>query len=603
MIVLLLSVSITKAQLEIYPISRFKEPSPTSTSNNYRSGPLSLPFFDDFANVQQGVPSADLWENGGVYVNNTLADNPPSVNVATFDAYDAEGKAYDLSSPLVTGFSDTLTSHPIDLSGITPGADDVYLTFFWQLQGLGETPDPEDYLVLEFKDPASEEGDNWNELWRQDGEAAATDFQRANIRVAEEYFNADFQFRFVRFGRNSGFFDVFHIDYVYLDQGIENIPQDVFFPDVAYVRAPSSFLSKYTAMPINQYFLEPSTFTAPNITTTLRNLNNSSRVIDNLRFILRDTVSNTELSNIAPTPPPASTFPLLDAGATFEFTAPTVSLTPLADSMVIEAKFDVGLATEAQRDNDTIRSYTVLNDYYAYDDGTAEYVAGIRQRFGRIAVQYVVNQPARISALDICFVPFETDLSSQTFVLSVWRRVEGREEEPLFQSSVQVEYPSEPNGFVRFPIESDLPITVADTFYVGIQQTTDDLLAIGFDQNTNAQPYTFQNTQGIWEQDDRIIGSLMIRPVFDESIVSSIGDDSFEDKINIYPNPTQGKVYIETTQRLSIQLYNLQGLALSDYSWEPSSKSLDISRLPAGLYLLHIENQKGEQAVKKIIKQ
>src|SRR5690606_9637016 len=43
--------------------------------------------------------------------------------------------------------------------------------------------------------------------------------------------------------------------------------------------------------------------------------------------------------------------------------------------------------------NDTARSTFVLHDYYAYDDGTAELGVGVNQDRGKIAYQFVLEEP------------------------------------------------------------------------------------------------------------------------------------------------------------------------------------------------------------------
>ena len=48
----------------------------------------TLPFFDDFA-YEGPFPSAENWTNNQVFVNNTLANQPISIGVATFDGLDA----------------------------------------------------------------------------------------------------------------------------------------------------------------------------------------------------------------------------------------------------------------------------------------------------------------------------------------------------------------------------------------------------------------------------------------------------------------------------------------------------------------------------------
>ena len=111
---------------------------------------LQLPFFDDFTttSAKSGVDQPDpaRWQAGsGVYINNTMGFNQPTRNIATFDGLQANGRPYVRDNPLEQGYTDTLASKPINLAGLS-AASGVYLSFYWQIKGLGELPDPGDTL-------------------------------------------------------------------------------------------------------------------------------------------------------------------------------------------------------------------------------------------------------------------------------------------------------------------------------------------------------------------------------------------------------------------------------------------------------------------------
>ncbi|UOQ74883.1 hypothetical protein [Hymenobacter cellulosilyticus] len=113
-----------------------RTPAPASAGAANRRAALSLPFFDDFSTQPEGAPSTQRWEaGGGVLVNNRFVLAPPSRGAATFDGLNAKGL------PRGSFFSDTdtLTSQPIDLSGLT-AASNVYLSFFWQAGNIVSAP-------------------------------------------------------------------------------------------------------------------------------------------------------------------------------------------------------------------------------------------------------------------------------------------------------------------------------------------------------------------------------------------------------------------------------------------------------------------------------
>jgi hypothetical protein len=146
------------AQLQRYPLTRTgsaERENPTRAART-QATLLKLPFFDDFSTAAK-VPHDSLWLNGGVRVNNQFAVNAPSKGVATFDGLKANGQPWDFNPNTIQLLVDTLTSQPIDLSGLSP-ASNVVLSFFWQAGGLGEAPDPTDSLLLQVKTPRASGG-------------------------------------------------------------------------------------------------------------------------------------------------------------------------------------------------------------------------------------------------------------------------------------------------------------------------------------------------------------------------------------------------------------------------------------------------------------
>ena len=129
---------------------------------------VKLPFTDDFSNYT-GYPAAALWADRQGFVNNSFALYPPTIGVMTLDALDAEGKVYAHASAS-TFPADTLTSRPIRLDSIFNNnprpliiADAIYFSFYYQPGGgtyyqdgfvqwerVGDQPEPDDMLVLEF---------------------------------------------------------------------------------------------------------------------------------------------------------------------------------------------------------------------------------------------------------------------------------------------------------------------------------------------------------------------------------------------------------------------------------------------------------------------
>jgi hypothetical protein len=561
---------------------------------------LSLPFFDDFAQ-KSVLPKSQNWQNNGVILSNSMPINPPSVNAAVFDSYNLQGQAYNITSTLATGFSDTLSTQNIDLSAVTNN-NDLVLSFWWQAQGNGERPDATDSLFLEAK-----LADNtWKRIWSVAGGQDVQPFKQELLLLNDNnFFHNAFQFRFTRYGRLSGNFDVFLIDYIYLNSG-RNILQTT-TNDIACTGQPQSYLKRYQSMPLGQYLQNPVQWTNSKININLNNLDNEFRFI-NFKCTLKDTITNTNLG-ILPVTALAPSQILINQNENYVLEAVPQNVQTMLQTLpeaVLEYQFTVNALDDLSpnlRLNDTLSGYTALKDFYAYDDGTAEYVAGTDERFGKLAVQYVLSKPAQLTDVDICFVPFLKDLSNQTFILSVWKKFSGRNEEKIFQKSVRVKYPNTTNGFVRFPVDSFQVVNVSDTIYVGVQLTSDDFLAIGFDKSYNSQPYTFATKNGIWQQYADVLGSLMIRPVFDNNAITATEQEFATEKISLYPNPAQNIIWISGNQVKNIRIYDILGSEIQNFILNIEQKEIEISNLAKGMYFLHIfDDTSKSKNIKTILK-
>jgi len=121
-----------------------------------RTESVELPFYDDFS-VSQVYPDASKWINSNsIFVNQDFPYLPPNLKAATFDAINSVGKVYE-NAEWIAFEADVMTSVPIRTdSAFSPiikalGPDDgLYLSFFYQPQGMGDEPEPWDTLLIEF---------------------------------------------------------------------------------------------------------------------------------------------------------------------------------------------------------------------------------------------------------------------------------------------------------------------------------------------------------------------------------------------------------------------------------------------------------------------
>lgn len=592
---------------------------------------LKLPFFDDFS---QSTISPDLQKwmpGGGTYINNQYPVNPPTFNVATFDGLQENGYPYSTTSAN-KGLADNLTSRPIDLSGLNPG-DSVYLKYFWQGRGIGEESDAVDSIRLQLK--SSGTPSVWRTVWKKTGDSTAFNHNIIRIGDAAKYFYNGFQFRFESYGRRSGSYDIWNVDYIYLDTG--RLVKENWTPDLSFTTTPSSFLKNYSAMPINQYLANPSAETADSIYVRATNLRNFARLIstDSSRSELRDIKNNVYIDTTSdkdffPFPQLITTpessyyrkevifsykakskldkFPTDIVPRILRYSFVMDPLDPAKDEYFL---FTSGADSIPSRvnflQNDSISGTTYLTDYYSYDDGSAEFGFGLNQNLGKIAVQYTLNSlPDTITHIDIYFPRIHADQTGESLVLTVWSSVTPgssaetflrRQAEPLKHSTAL-------NTFQRYQLTTPV-IVNTPTFYVGYQQNTSEPIYTGFDRNTDRRNKIFYTVNGIWRQEQVEAGSLMIRPVFKDA-APSLGtfdpQNPNELECQVFPNPTTGEISI-AGKISSMNLYDLSGKLLLSRTYNGKVEEIhqeNFSHLPNGFYIMHLENE-GAKVVKKIV--
>lgn len=96
-------------------------------------------------------------------------------------------------------------------------------------------------------------------------------------------------------------------------------------------------------------------------------------------------------------------------------------------------------------------------------------------------------------------------------------------------------------------------------------------------------------------------GCLVIDSVFVERNIVETVLPVFE-KINIYPNPANDIIKVRFSDIKSIQLIDLSGNLLQSHNVD-DKKELNISKghLPAGIYLLKLQNKSGNEAIFKVV--
>lgn len=610
-------------QLVLTPIHKEAPKSATANKRTEDITPLSLPFWDDFATIKNGVADATLWQYANsVWINSGLGINPPSLNVATFDGLDSLGKPYSVNDVLAKGFADKMVSAPLKLDEVAvANRTNVAITFFYQFKGRGEAPDAGDLLSLHFKNNLGV----WSQVWsiENNGTLAADQFIRVTIPITgAEYFHDAFQFRFQNFARLSGPYDTWHVDYVYVSNGVPPTPDfegKIFslFPDRTISQPLTSLFKNYYAVPTKHFFNDPAPILiSPILTVTNLRLD----LLQGSNYTSKAVI--TSFTNNLPTTRVEKLDSAEKIDAILPGTYPTLSLKkipnpdlliPTSDSIHIslilgiasgdeviftteetnQGDYDTAIFKPLRfRSNDTIQANYKLSNYYAYDDGEAEYGAGLNKAGAQVAYRFdmLTTEPDTIVAIDFYFPRFG-DESSQSIQLQIWKNLTSSASDILHTGTV----PIQRNSFNKFwRVTLPEPIGVRDFFHVGWRQLGSALIAVGLDKNTEVPGKIFVNLNGAWEEDE-LAGSLMIRPVFGKGNGEVISGVSETKTIRAYPNPNAG-VFYAAGDLNQIQLLDLTGKSVSiETESQQDETRITVVTPVAGIYVLRA--RQGNQVV------
>ncbi len=580
----------------------------TGSKNKYQNGrfarltsdstTLKLPFFEDFSKYL-GRPDSALWQQeGGVYVSRGMAVRPPSLHTAFFDGLDALGRPYEVINVANEGGGDTLTSRFIDLKDFDVN-DAIYLSFFWQQSGLGERSDTTDYLELQFKD----RDNKWVRQWRQPGGRLPLDFNKVLLPITDaKFMHTYFQFRFVSRGRRSGAFDVWNLDYIVMD--LNRNPEADFRLDLACSKIPEHFLKSYSAMPYAHFLADTLTHKRDSISTTINNFNNLFNVIAYECKII-DADSRKLIHTVFD-----SAYSVTEQGQQIFMPSATIArrLPTNLKKLNLLYRFEVKTNDRSSpvdyQSNDTISSHTVFDNYYAYDDGSAEFAAGINQKFGRIAYQYVLARQDTLTDIDVSFMRVGRDVSGQNYRIFVWKKLDFSPNRPrdsvLHVQNASFQYADSINTFSRIRLSES--VVVSDTFFIGFQQLYEDMLPLGLDRNTESGERMYYNVTNSWQKNNTIKGSFLLRPVFQKFDPTGFldWDDKAKNVLRVYPNPAQEQIRIDASCSYW-RIRNILGQIVAEEGGQVgNSQLINVSSLSSGLYSVELV-QKGQSLFGKFM--
>jgi len=600
------------------------------------SQPLLLPFFEDFSNYT-GYPNENLFIDKQTFVNNSFPVFPPTIGVVTLDALNESGEIYPHLNATSNG-ADTLTSRFIRLDSLFIGnigqkitaADSVYFSFYFQPGGagiagggtgtqIGNQPNINDSLVLEFGFTAlGDTAITWKHIWSTPGFNVNQwtsgnpyqYFKQVMIPITDDYyFCNNFQFRFRNYASLEpqqgipgweGNVDQWHIDYIRLD--VHRSTNDVFTNDLAFVSPTTSFLKNYQAMPWKQFQNEDM---KSNFTNQLTNLSDGVRTSTYEYQITRN--GNTVASYVrgAIDIDPYFTNGIQNKA---EQASPPISYKPnsLSDTTTFRIthifQIDAGIDIYAQ--NDTCVFEQKFLNYFAYDDGTAEYgyVLNNQYNIAFLAMKFSLNRSDSLSAVRMWFNQTKNHENEEaTFSIIVWKDNNGEPGEIIFTlEACKPEFGEEFLDFAEYRFNKILLDT--GKFWIGFEQQGNVQLNIGFDQNNDSRAFFRYNTQGVWET-SAYAGTPMIRPVFGDLKPLKINITQ-RLTTTIAPNPATDYIQISNQEIpiTKVEIFNIIGQIIDTKQCRDNYIQMNMTNHPPGIYFVRVTTANHTVETFKLIK-
>lgn len=626
-ILLLFSTSLVSAQLEEGPVSQqHPQGKSKSFSRTQSDAPLSLPFWDDFSGVNTKLthaPDTSHWVNStSVYITSGDGLYAPSVNVGVFNGLDSLGSPYSPNEPTTNGFNDKLISRKIKMSEVPVNErSTVYLSFFFEWKGNGEGPDANDFLRVEF---LNDQG-SWvtQENIYGDGNFYDSVFYMKFFPVTgPQFYHDDFQFRLRGYGRLSGPYDSWMVDYFYLNKGRDG--SNTLFPDRAAASQISPLMGKYSGVPYKHFLVDRKldsvrfdviNLRAPYLISASITYSASA---DFINYTGENTpvknsvtlVASGNLGNGGEIPPGSrytaklSNLPDINDAAQFDPAADWVDVT-LKMNVVSGDEMDPARGPFAPIDfrmNDTVSAKYFLRNYYSYDDGVAEYTAGLTQPGNRLAYRFeMLIDTATLYGVDVYF-PYTGGTATQTLDFQLYSDDGGKPSSVPLQSFLgRTISKNGDNNFI--PVDFGEPIFLSKrVFYFGWKEPTSGRVKVGLDKNNDTNEQIFVYLNGEWLNNTNVHGSLMIRPKFGKGtgVVTALPEE--EAPFSMYPNPSAGIFFLPShTQHVEVCDVTSKKIHITQDDEQERKKITIINPMP-GIYIVRWTDKVGMHTRKLLVK-
>ena len=461
----------------------------------------------------------------------------------------------------------------------------------------------------------------WYHIWSVAGERldafmAENDdqlFKQVMIPILDaKYFKDNFYFRFYNYASivnnslpaNRSNEDNWNIDFVYLNYN--RSVNDTYYPMVTFSGQKPSFFNRYQSIPYRQYRNNPNSSMRESLSIDIANLDAVDHDINYYYKVDQIGGSQHYMRVLDPvTIRPYDEFGYLECPEYGESPAcPYVGELFAMDMWIDSASFQISHYLYDSAVNppmaDSMKYRVGLYNYYAYDDGIPELGYGVSNAGGKFAVRFDISDYDTIQGVQLLFNHTLKDANDKYFDIMVCKDENGKPGDTLYTMKNQrPQWQEQPYRFTYYKF--DRVVATANSFYIGIQQSSNSLINIGLDASIDNQQYNFVNTNGSW-QPSNMHGSLMIRPVVGASYyigVEENGPSTGSGALTVYPNPASDMLHLEGDfEGGQVSLFDLTGRRVYQGEYQ---HNIAVSNLNDGMYFIQVVTPEGQVINQKLI--
>ena len=585
------------ATAQVQEITAVLRSAPVTSWSVESTDTLVPPFTDDFS-YPSDKPSAALWQDAKVWVNDDMAMFQNSLGVATFDGLNENGFAYKENALGSDSLADVLTSAYLDLQGLS----NVYLSFQLQEGGRGELPSNNDSIVVEYWSPVTAD---WTQVWGQKGSGTSGPFSSVILPVqGVNYLQKGFRFRFAAYGARAGAYDIWNVDYVQLDK--DRNPSDTIITEPAIARAHPLIIGSgaYTSWP---WWVSNASSVA-NRPSTLEFIYRRNGAVPSGGWSLNLGQFRWEENGVLvqqTTAVPVITNTQHNQDQTFTVSVPSAAMNSFSGPTTVSSKVWFDGSAAGFRSNDTVRGTLTLENYLALDDGSAERAYAVQNVVGgRVAQKFKVGGLGGSDTLKGMYFNFVDagEAYTSTFRMAVWAPADsGDGPGNILYMSDSLYRPF--TGYYRgdmmpYELDSSISLNAYAEVWLGYICTSSNPMYLGLDQQRtlpSGMPRYYGDGFNWYQSLEP--GVAMMRPYFRYSPTDMAVEELAQD-FKVYPNPSSGSLNIESPSAHYV-LRTLTGATVAAGHVGGYNK-LELHHLDAGLYILSLRTAQGIAQVKWI---